>query len=68
MSENQPNEALSETKAQEETNVSPTLPDPPKQETRKPSKKRTFDTFYLFCVVLLALAIGVQVVAIIAYR
>ncbi len=68
MSENQSNESLSETKAQEETNESSPLPDPPKQETRNPSNKRTFDTFYLFSVVLLALAIGVQVVAIIAYR
>ena len=68
MSENQANKALSETNAQEETNESSPLPQHPNQETHKPSKKRTFDTFYLFCVVLLALAIGVQLVAIIAYR
>jgi|GEM_PF-5280277 len=41
-----------------------------KQETDSPriSRKRSFDTFYMFCALLLILAIGTQVVAIIAYR
>jgi len=30
-------------------------------------KRRAFDTFYLFCFVLLVLAIVVQVVALVAY-
>ncbi len=35
---------------------------------RKISRKRSFDTFYLFCAILLILAIGTQIAAIIAYR
>lgn len=30
-------------------------------------KRRAFDTFYLFCFVLLVLAIAIQIVALVAY-
>lgn len=35
---------------------------------RRISRRRSFDTFYLFCAILLFLAIGTQIVAIVVYR
>lgn len=61
MSENQPTDVTLEKEKIEDADAS-------KNGRRADSsKKRSFDTFYLFCVFLLALAIGTQIVAIAIY-
>ncbi|MFL3656480.1 MAG: hypothetical protein ACJ07L_00270 [Opitutales bacterium] len=61
MSEKQPTEDQSEDAIAEPANPSIN------EIKRHKSKKRSFDTFYLFCVFLLALAIGTQIIAIAIY-
>ncbi|MDE0770065.1 MAG: hypothetical protein OSB19_16925 [Opitutaceae bacterium] len=61
MSENQPTDPTLEKEKSEDADASK------KQLSRDSSKKRSFDTFYLFCVFLLVLAIGTQIVAIAIY-
>ncbi|MBT5815961.1 MAG: hypothetical protein HN763_04220 [Opitutales bacterium] len=61
MSENQPVDAHSE-----DGKAVPASPSINKNK-KDPSKKRSFDTFYLFCVFLLALALGTQIIAIAIY-
>ena len=61
MSENQPTEFTSKKEHAEDSDVSN------RQLGGDVSKKRSFDTFYLFCVFLLALAITTQIVAITIY-
>lgn len=39
----------------------------PKKKIAKRGRPKAFDPFYLFCVILTVLAIGVQLVAIAAY-
>ena len=39
----------------------------PKPQNPSLFKRRAFDTFYLFCVTLLVLAIVIQVVALVSY-
>jgi hypothetical protein len=68
MSENPATAASTESNPQEVSIESIATSTLPSKEAPGPNKKRSFDTFYLFCVFLLALAIGTQIVAIAIYN